>query len=755
MITTFILIIVASCGLINFCTIENVEAGMIKFDNESTVSISNGSFTSHASSSSYPRPLNNYTTEGNQTISLKSGAINVVKTTYAKKYNEYGLGEKDNPYDNPYIYDTRSDDYVLMINSDDSCRYGYISKEFTFKANGHYYVTVSVYTLGDEGVASVYLLQNGAVFEDCKIESISTSNSWCNYTFYVSTNSYEDLKLNFAMYLGGVSSRATGCVFFDDLHAGQIGESTLNDVVVGDADKSTAYVYTDLRHDYESPEINSYFVTNESGVGEKTSLYKNGVMNLSASNSYVLYKGKEQELEANTTYKFSINVKVAEAFTSGSAFVKVDEILDEEDEYNDFMDDNSSKITAKNSKLSISSKTSSTINDGYVEYAIYVRTGALEVSTIQFSFGVGDASNSATGSASFKDFRIERVPYTAFNKASSGSAIGKMDISDRISLNSSQYSNHTFDKMTSDNYTGTPYPATATGWTVANGEGYQVSGVVNLQYLSDVVSQNSGMNAVSTPSNWGTSSNNNVLMIYNGDKSTQSYTSSSKSLAANKYHRITTFVNAMSVDNGATVLAKIKNGDSYSVLLKQDEIITNGDWHRVEFIIHTPNNSVDLYLELALGNGNKLASGYAFFDHIMIDSADTLDGFNSRYNSYELAGKQTVDLTDSLQSLTSTKDYNTPMLYAAKSVSGGNVNAGLVNLENNLSSVISGSKEDALRGVGTGKILAISSALNEDVYYTLTSLVPYNFDSGKYYKFSIDVFTDGISQWRVGSRRWN
>lgn len=737
MVLTFVLVSIASFGLFSFCTIDSVDAGMIKFDNETNVSISNGSFTNYSSTSSYPRPLNNYTTEGNKTISLKSGAINVEKSVYKSKYNEYGLTADDNPYASPYIYDSRSDDYVLMINSNNSCRYGYISEKFTFKANGHYYVTVSVYTVGDGGIASVYLLKDGVIFEDCKLENISTSNSWCNYTFYVSTNSYEDVTLNFAMYLGGLNSQATGCVFFDDLHAGQISEDTLKEAVVDGVEMSTAYVYSDNRHAYNEYALDTYFTENEGGTGDKYALYKNGVMNLSATDSYVLYKGQEEVLDANTTYRFSINVKVDADLTSGSAFVKLEEILDED-----------STITAKNSKLTVSSKTTNSINNGWVEYIIYVCTGANESSKVKFSFGVGDADTSATGSASFKTYRIERVPYSAYNSASTGSSVGKFNISEHLTLNGNQYSNHTFDKMTSNKYEGSAYPATASNWTLTSGEGYQVSGIVNLEDFANVLNENKGMNTISTPSSWGTETNNNVLMIYNGEQSIQSYTSSSKNLDANKYYRITVFVNSISVDNGASVLAKLKSGNNEATILKVENIITNNEWQRVEFIIHTPSNSVDLYLELALGySENHTASGYAFFDNIMLESSDNDSTFTFDYSKYTLAGKKTIDLNDSMQSLTSSKDYNAPMFYEGKIVSGENANAGIVNLENSLTSIIAPSKQDALKSLeGVNKVLAISSTLNADTYYTLTSLLTYNFESGKYYKFSIKVFTDGIGQ---------
>ena len=90
---------------------------MIKFDNEKTITITNGSFNNFSSSSAYPYTLSTYTTSGNSTPEMKTGAININKADFEKNYSKYGLSEYDRPEK------IGNDNYVLMINADKTSNY--------------------------------------------------------------------------------------------------------------------------------------------------------------------------------------------------------------------------------------------------------------------------------------------------------------------------------------------------------------------------------------------------------------------------------------------------------------------------------------------------------------------------------------------------------------------------------------------------------------------------------------------------------
>jgi len=770
---SLVLLVMASIGLFNLSgNINSVDASMVKFQGEKAITITNGSFTSFSSSSGYPYKLSNYTNSGNSTPSMKAGAINIAEKEYAKNYSKYGLTEYGNPKG------VGKDNYILMINTAEDSDYTYTSKEFTLSANGYYYVTVSAKTIGDSSVASVFLMQDNKIFENCLIENISSAG-WTNYTFFVQTNAYESLTLKFGMQIGSQSTRASGCVLFDELHAGQISLETYANCLSSfnkDTFKAvefrsktaykaynfsgtvTEYVdedgkqITDANGNLVPNVVNSnYFATSVSGGGVKNVNINNGAIDISTTDTYVIYKGEEEVLQPNTTYRFAINVKASQ-IKSGSAFVKLEEIIDQDDDkYEDFMESTTDAITAKSSNLTISSVTSNAMTNNYDEYVIYVHTGALYTSKVQFSFGIGSENSNATGAVSFKKYTIERVPYSAYSAASTGSKVGKFDIADRIKLNSSEYSNYSFDKMQSDSFDGVAYPANPTDWTKASsGNGYQLAGVVNLSNFNKVMAKYTNqINTMPTPSVLNGTLNNNVLMIYNGASSTQSYSSTSKSLSANKYYKITTFVNTHMWDansNGATIVARTGN----TVLAQATQIKTAGAWQKVVFYVNTPSNSVNLTLELSLGYGNNLSSGYAFFDNILVQESETKGEFLEIFDEITVAanGEITLDLSNPMLTSSTGRDYNIPVLYTGENLGNTTINAGVVDLTQDLKSIIANDKMEALRSLSSDNhnVLAISTALELDSYYKYTSVLSYNFESGKYYKLTFDLFTDRISQ---------
>ena len=355
------LIILAGVGLFTLGTPKTVDASMIKFNNEKSITITNGSFKDFSSSSQYPNVLSSFSTSGNKTPEMKTGAINVKDSEYKNHYEDYGLTEYTNPGQ------VGTDNYILMINAERSSNYTYTSSEFTLPANGYYYITVSAKTIGDSAIASVFLTQDGVMFKDCVIENIE-STTWSNYTFFVATNTYEDVKLKFNMQIGSRSSGASGCVVFDELHAGEVSEQTIKSYIENTSISKTGYRFVDLRQNnyykmYQFDDVTTnytvdgdnvvantvnetYFTHDESGVGEKYEDFANNSIILTSTDSYIKYKGFEEVLDANSTYRFSIWAKSTN-ISKGSAFVELNEIVDETDVYEDFMESTAPDMTSK------------------------------------------------------------------------------------------------------------------------------------------------------------------------------------------------------------------------------------------------------------------------------------------------------------------------------------------------------------------------------------------------------------------------
>lgn len=762
-VLSLLMLVLASFGILKLNTPAEVQA--VGFgDSESTLTITNGSFSSYSSSAEYPYTLSDFSNLGNLTPSMKTGAIKVDEKTYNKNYikygftDEYGLRESGNPGQ------VGTDNSILMINTKESSDYSYVSKEFTLSANGTYYISVSAKTIGPNCLASVYLLNNDKVYGDCIIENIQT-NDWTDYTFFVTTNSYEDVKLQFGMRIGNLTSGANGCVLFDELHAGKISKDSMNTYIQSTNPTHYRCADIEMKNGYKNYNFDNnlvvyekdssgnfvpnnyaknYFTIKEGGENREYSI-DDGILTMTADKSYVNFEGEEETFAPNTTYRFSIKAKVSSAISSGSAYVKLNEILDEKDRYEDFKDSTSSTLTAKEGKLTISSVTTNKIEDGFVEYVVFIHAGEDLPTKAKFSFGLGTEDSSATGTISFKNFKIERVPYSAYSVVSSGTSVAKIDIADRISIDSEKFfSNGTFDKMQSNSIDGVPYPATPSDWTISKeDEGSQLSGVVNLSQLDlvtekykDVLSGN-----ISALSSCTSTMNNNVLMIYNGAKDVKYYTSSSKSLSANKYYRIraNVYTHLWNTSSSATVV--LKCGDA--ILGKVENINTNDSWKQVEFYVHTATTSTSVKLELALGYGDNSSNGYVFFDNIEIASSD------SAY-TYENSYAKEIDLNNYLLDSGEFKNgYNQPALFKGENLGSNNVNAGIIDLTDDLVLRNVTSDAEMLKALKDGdrkSALIISSTLSKDVYYKYTSAVACNFESGSYYRLSFYLFTNNLAQ---------
>lgn len=761
-ILCLLMLVLAGFGILKLNTPAVVEA--VSFDNENSLTITNGSFTSYSSKTDYPYTPSDFTTRGSYNASsTKTGAIKVDEDAFNQNYTAYGFTEEYGLDDAENPGKIGTDSSILMINTTTNSNLAYISSEFTLSANSTYYISVSAKTLGSNSLASVYLLKEGMVYGDCKIENIQNSN-WSSYTFFVTTNSYEEVKLQFGMQIGNLTSGTSGCVLFDELHAGKISKDTMSTYMASTNENHYRYADIEAKNGYKSygfdgelvvyendgsgnftatTQSKNYFTVKQGG-DDKQYTINSGVVTISANNGYINFEGEEETFAPNNTYRFSIKAKVSEAIGTGSANVKLNEILADKDTYEDFKESSNTTLTAKESKLTISSVTTNKVEDGFTEYVIFVHTSEDLDSKVKFSFGLGNSEAFATGEISFKDFKIERVPYSAFSSASTGDAVAKMDIADRISIDSEKFfSNGTFDKMQSNSIDGVPYPATPTDWTASSeAENSQLSGVVNLSKLnlvnnkySDVLNGN-----IYASSSCTSSTNNNVLMIYNGNKATKSYTSATKTLSANKYYRIRTYVytDLLDADSSATVM--LKSGDS--VIGRVANINTNAQWKQVEFYVHTAGTSTEIALELALGYSTNRASGYVFFDHIEIASADT------EY-VYENTLAKNIDLNNPMLEGDFANGYIQPALFKGENLSSKNVNSGLIDLTNDLKLkeiTSDASMLEQLKKGGRTTALLIKSVLGEDVYYKYTSSIAYNFESGSYYKLSFALFTNNLAQ---------
>ena len=155
---------------------------------------------------------------------VTSGIISLKQEIFEKQMKDsYKLSYK------PYAYDSRLDDQVLLINSQDEAVFAnYQSPNFTLSENSYYRITFKAYTEQTDArstLASANLIGNDTLKQN--VLSIMTSGAWQDYTILVETGANGDIDANLQFWLGynnGVKSY--GSVLFDQVRIYSLDQAT-------------------------------------------------------------------------------------------------------------------------------------------------------------------------------------------------------------------------------------------------------------------------------------------------------------------------------------------------------------------------------------------------------------------------------------------------------------------------------------------------------------------------------------------------
>lgn len=721
---TLALLTIMSLGLFLFNrNSKNVYAS--EFTVEDSVSVSNNNFTNYDTAGGSPYTPNNYTFS--QTTGVTHGVINISESSFKENAEAYGLNETDNPNKAQSSYDN----YILMISSkNNSYECGYTSNSFKFAQNGHYYVSVNVYTDNVDGSSSLYLFdKKGNVFAE--LPSINTHKTWQKYYFFISTNDYEDVELSLGLWLGSKTSSAKSYVFFDQISAGKISKQVLTQAI-GDSsvDGKTVKLNEGGNANYNNfagenvidNNANFAVLTN---VESSNSNYQETFMEVQGKLENVLeinntkensvtFESKEFELASNRVYKFSILAK-AENITSGSAFIKLVEVADE---------------NAKNSDVLTFTSTHNKFINNYQEYSILVNSDPLEAKKVKLVLGLGEtASSKAVGSVKFTNFELRSVPYSEFEASDSNSK--KLDFSSDYKDNQT-VKNFAFNFTSYDEVSTAKQKVTqAKNWTVVKSDkGFnQVAGVFNVRDFDNLDKTN--LSNIANPGfiNEFNSRTNNVFMLHNENTDVLTASSADITLTKNSYYKLSVWAHTqINSSNQAGAFVRLKTTDG--LVLAEENINTNGQWQEFTYYIKTGFDSVSANLILSLGKEGSTSNGYAFFDNCLI--------LSSNETAFNAVAENRIDLTNPISS----KENGKPDFFEGKSKNEYDVNMKVLNLNEDISYDIAGEDRDAVKEYkGTNKnVLMISNILDDD-FYTLTSKLNFNLTSGKYYKLTVDVYT--------------
>lgn len=188
---------------------------------------------------------------------------------------------------------------------------------------------------------------------------------------------------------------------------------------------------------------------------------------------------------------------------------------------------------------------------------------------------------------------------------------------------------------------GETYPLTPGSWTGALGYSSAPSGADNLiAGVIDTEDSSYSKNRktygrVANPGKsftLGDNDSTNVLMIYNKNNTFYKYTSSSISLTANHYYKLSFAVKTLNLssNNNENSLAGANVFVTGSAYAEYTGINTNGEWQYKELYIQSGSSSGSFTVVAQLGAGTSsdtaaLTSGHAFFDNFVLTDLTDVD----------------------------------------------------------------------------------------------------------------------------------
>ncbi len=690
---------------------------------------------------------------------VTSGIISLKQEIFEKQMKDsYKLSYK------PYAYDSRLDDQVLLINSQDEAVFAnYQSPKFTLSENSYYRITFKAYTEQTDTrstLASANLVGNDTLKQN--VLPIMTSGAWQDFTMLVETGSNGDVDANLEFWLGNCQGvKSYGSVLFDQVRIYSMDQSTYVSYIATNSTnknsmaislKSTVSTEQFENSNFENDSLTGWtgLTNNGSSLANSNNYY--GLINFSNTNyedyklptalsdanlynntkallinnqesASVGYKSSTITIKQHQTYKISFYAYAS--ISSGSAVAKLVEV-------NPFSEENSNY--AKTYSLEITNSTTNTYTNDWKLYSFYIQGRSFEDTKVYLELWLGEEEK-AVGYIAIDEVVVSKITSNEFN----GTSSSKNGIQCNFGAsNEATIKNGDFNKVSNQEET-TSYPYGVKDWTSkATLPNPTQSGIINTKDTSMI----SGIYAIPSTSSY--TNNNNILMIGNKGTNAQTYTSTAFSLSADTYYRLSFKVLTQQLTNGASAGFKLYTS---TMTLKELMMIESDEkWTTYTLYIKTGLNSYSANIDLSLGVKHN-GTGYAFFDDVEL-STSTEDAFNTslRTNSYR------VNLA--VDELTNTDDQAVNGLYNTNSftknnVSGAesyNVKAGVVDTNDHtaFSSYLVGITNPLLPQGKQGNVLMIHSV--EDCNYNWTSNEKFALSTGTFYKISVWAYTDNLSQ---------
>ena len=721
-----------------------------------SISITNGQF-GESSGSKYPKKPTNWTasTNGSNENSLKAGVIDISTADFDKNKEDYGLSTNPDSMS--------SDDYILMLNGQENAiNYGYNSASITLEANSYYTISFKALTQSKNNNGfSAYLvmdkLENDANNSFINIQT----NVWNTYTFYITTGNVS-INTNLDLWIGtkNQSKSTSGAVFFDNVKAQRYTQTAFNKLQKDTTtSRQISFANTSLNliknSSFENGMTDFTRITTGSDnvVSGVTSLSTNGfdtattkIETAPSTNMTLTCDNNNNQkglfinnlIETKTGYKsskFTVNrfenltvsvwVKTGKLSTNG-ANVILSEVVDNDEEIT---------YTSQFTNINTSSYLNKFSNN-WALYTFYVQGNPYKTIDLELQLWVGNEESETQGYAFFDEIRVSSVSSNEYSKATEGSYIKKLNLSNLESLD---IANGAFNIVKDGNkIVGVNE---VSDWTLSSESNIDAkySGVINTktEYYNNFanhISQNYNPGVIpNIYNNLGVDEvSNNILMIYNPILGNQTYTSSEFSLTAETTYKITFYATIAGNADFATVKI-INNSNTLAKFVVDEE-----NWTQYTIYIKNGKNTNNINFALSLGDEINSQSGFAYFDNFLSSTIED--------DIYEISTNNKVMICDLSQEnfLTTGDKVNeiyTPYLWTGtnNAENDKNIVAGIIDKQNSLLPFEIG-KTDAK----SSNRLVIYSP--NDTHYTFTSKTNYTFKPNSYYQVDLTYKTYNLGQ---------
>ena len=272
------------------------ETQTIDSNNTRVLNLNSGVLTNTVENASFDQDWQNGWTlvsKGNNGTS-KVETINGNNADQSQIFISAELTANDVPYTNNT---SNENNYVLMMHNSQENYVGIESSEIEIKQHGFYKLSVWAWCNSSNSTAPTIKLidKSDRELEDVIINvntkvssSTSLTNGWTKYSFYISGDPYQDVKVALQLWLGTEDKNASGYVYFDDVTLQTLSYSEYSsyknsNTLVYNVDNSTAIKnYSFDLTDNQTNEVVYPLLPNSWTANTQKEYAKSGIVNINS-----------------------------------------------------------------------------------------------------------------------------------------------------------------------------------------------------------------------------------------------------------------------------------------------------------------------------------------------------------------------------------------------------------------------------------------------------------------------------------------